>query len=313
MNAALICILIPALLGLAPQAARPPREPSSQEIEKMTAAAPDKAQAAPRQARRLLVLGDAAFHDPVPYCAKAVEILGRKTGAFETVVTGDGAWLEPARIGAFDAILLNNWHSFNPFLPATRREFLDATPEKQAEMQAVEARRRRSLVEFVAGGKGLVGIHGAMVGYNNWKEYGDILGARYQAVLYMEAAVRIDDPSHPVNAAFGGKGFRLADEFYEFREPYSRESLHVLLSIDMTSMAGVEKIRKFGKPMRTDDDFALSWVKSYGRGRVFVSAFGHLDEVYWNPLILRHFLDGIQFAMGDLDGDTAPSAMAQPR
>lgn len=280
--------------------------PSADEIAKMTAAAPGRLQAAPKKPRKLLVIGDAAFHPPVPYCAKAMEILGRKTGAFEAVVTGDGAFLEPDRIGQFDAILINNWHSFNPFLPVTRREFLEMTEGKQAEARKTEERRQRSLVEFVRGGKGLIGIHGAMVGYNNWQEWGDMLGARYQAVLYYGADVRVDDPSHPVNAAFGGKGFRLADEFYEFREPYSRDRLRVLLSIDMRKMAGVEKERKFGKPLRTDGDYAVSWVKTYGRGRVFACALGHFCEVYWNPLVLCHYLDGIQFALGDLDADANP-------
>ena len=65
----------------------------------------------------LLVIGDAASHDPVPCCAKAIEIAGRKTGAFEAAVTGGGAWLEPGRTGGFDAVLINNWRSFNPLLP----------------------------------------------------------------------------------------------------------------------------------------------------------------------------------------------------
>jgi type 1 glutamine amidotransferase len=59
--------------------------------------------------------------------------------------------------------------------------------------------------------------------------------------------------------------------------------------------------------MRTDDDYAVSWVKSYGKGRVFVCALGHFYEVYWNPVNMRHFLDGIQFALGDLAADATPS------
>jgi type 1 glutamine amidotransferase len=282
------------------------REPSAEEVAKMTAAVPDRPQAAPRQPRRLLVLGDAAFHEPVPYCERALKIMAEKTGAFEAVVSAEGAWLEPDRLNTFDAIVINNWHGFNPFVPVPRRQFLDAPEERQAEYRKVEARRRQSLLDFVWGGRGLVGIHGATVGYNSWKEWGDMIGAYYQAVLYYEAAVRVDDPAHPVNAAFGGRGFRIADEFYEFRAPYSRDKLRVLLSIDMRRMAGVEKVRKFGRPMRTDDDYAVSWVKSYGKGRVFVCALGHFSEVYWNRAVMRHFLDGIQFALGDLAADTTP-------
>ena len=110
----------------------------------------------------------------------------------------------------------------------------------------------------------------------------------------------------PLTAAFGGKGFRLADEFYELQAPYDRTKLRVLLSVDNERMKGVEKVTKYGKPVRTDGDYGLSWVKPYGKGRVFYCALGHAPETYWNPAMLRHFLDGIQFALGDLPADAAP-------
>jgi len=59
---------------------------------------------------------------------------------------------------------------------------------------------------------------------------------------------------------------------------------------------------------RTDGDFALCWVRQYGKGRVFWSGFGHYEDLYWNPQMLEHYLAGIQFALGDLEADTTPSA-----
>jgi hypothetical protein len=35
-----------------------------------------------------------------------------------------------------------------------------------------------------------------------------------------------------------------------------------------------------------------------------------VHEIFWNPMILQHWLDGIQFALGDLKADTTPSAKA---
>jgi type 1 glutamine amidotransferase len=40
---------------------------------------------------------------------------------------------------------------------------------------------------------------------------------------------------------------------------------------------------------------------------VFYSSLGHREEIYWNPTILRFYLDGIQFALGDLEADATPS------
>jgi hypothetical protein len=59
---------------------------------------------------------------------------------------------------------------------------------------------------------------------------------------------------------------------------------------------------------RADGDFAVSWVRNYGKGRVFYCSLGHRNEIFWNPAVLQHYLDGIQFALGDLPADAAPSA-----
>jgi type 1 glutamine amidotransferase len=58
---------------------------------------------------------------------------------------------------------------------------------------------------------------------------------------------------------------------------------------------------------RADMDFAMTWVKTYGKGRVFYCALGHQHELFWNPVVLQHYLDGIQFALGDLKADPTPS------
>jgi len=88
--------------------------------------------------------------------------------------------------------------------------------------------------------------------------------------------------------------------------PYSRENLWVLVTVDpertRTTSAQKELIH------RPDRDFAMTWVKSYGKGRVFYCALGHEHELFWNPIVLQHYLDGIQFVLGDLKADATPSA-----
>lgn len=297
----LIVMLGIAVLTLLPrQESEKGSHPSEEEAGRIAAAVPEKASALPLKPRKVLVLGDEASHEPVPYCAKAMEILGKKTSAFEPVITKDGAWLEPERLREFDAVVANNWHGFNFFLPFPKREFNVLPENRQAELRVVEKRRRQSLINFLRGGKGLIVIHASTFGYRDWPEWSEMIGARYQSVLYHEAMVKIDDPQHPVTAAFEGKPFRLEDEFYEFQAPYSRHNLHVLLSIDAAAMVDVPKVTKFGRHLRTDEDYALSWVKEYGRGRVFVCALGHSKEIYWNPTLLHYLLDGLQLALGDL-------------
>ena len=124
--------------------------------------------------------------------------------------------------------------------------------------------------------------------------------------------MKIDDPASPINAVFKGQGFDIKDEIYVFRPPYSREKLHVLLSIDYDKSKEVQKtvakmlLDKKAKP-RADDDYAISWIHQYGQGRVFYCSLGHVHETYWNPAILAHYLAGVQYALGDLPADATPS------
>ncbi len=144
-----------------------------------------------------------------------------------------------------------------------------------------------------------MGIHAATAALQNWPEYGEMIGGYYGGHIVDDAAIKLDDPQHPVNACFEGKPWTIHDEIYIFREPYSREKLRVLLSLDLSRMKDPGK--------RPDGDYAVSWVRPFGKGRVFYTTLGHCEPVYWDPRFLRHLLAGIQFALGDLPADAAPS------
>jgi type 1 glutamine amidotransferase len=58
---------------------------------------------------------------------------------------------------------------------------------------------------------------------------------------------------------------------------------------------------------REDGDFAISWIKPFGAGRVFYCSLGHNLHVLRNEAVLAHYLAGIQYALGDLEADDTPS------
>jgi type 1 glutamine amidotransferase len=287
-----------ALVGSGAWAAQEPvRMPTDDEIQKITAAMPDKPSVLPPKPRRVLVCGQNEAHLPVPFCAKALEIMGKKTGAFVAVFSNDPNMFEPANLRQFDAVILNNSHTYSPFLPVSVKKL---PKDQQDDARKQVKTLQQNLENYVKNGKGLVGIHGASVGL---PEIGNLLGGNFADWPWKgkeEFPVKLDDPGSPLNAAFEGKGFSVLDEGYEFKEPYSREILHVLMSIDLN------KTKELGH--RPDHDYAMGWIRSYGKGRVFYSAIGHFPELYWNPKLLRHWLDGIQFAIGDLKADATPSA-----
>jgi len=56
----------------------------------------------------------------------------------------------------------------------------------------------------------------------------------------------------------------------------------------------------------SDADTGITWIKTWGKGRMFYCSLGHNNHIFWNPTILQHYLDGIQFAAGDYKVDTTP-------
>jgi hypothetical protein len=88
---------------------------------------------------------------------------------------------------------------------------------------------------------------------------------------------------------------------------FTRDECHVLLSIDQEKTQQWLKGLK-DKPPRPDNEYPVAWIKDYGKGRVFYCSMGHNSSDFSNSFLLKHYLAGVQFALGDLKADTTPSA-----
>ena len=40
----------------------------------------------------------------------------------------------------------------------------------------------------------------------------------------------------------------------------------------------------------------------------FITNFGHNESTFWNPGVIKHCLDGLQYALGDLAADATPTS-----
>lgn len=246
------------------------------DLEQIRLAAPFDAPAKPKKPRKVLVFSkaDGFVHDSIPWGAAALKILGEKTGAYAATLSDDPALFDRERLFQFDAVVMNN-NCGNPI----------ADPQ-----------RRANLLEFVRSGRGLVGIHCAA--HLAWPEYTDLLGGYSISHPWnagSRVVVKLEEPDHPLVAGFCRSSFEHTDEIFIF-DHFSPEKVRVLLSLD-TEKTDMKK----PDVERAGGSFPLSWTKSYGQGRVFYCAFGHQKDVYWRPNILKHYLAGIQFALGDLD------------
>jgi len=260
---------------------------TEEEVAKIQEASPSVSVVKPRADRHLLVIDrcDGFPHSSIPYWDKALEILAQKTDAFKVSFSSDMSVFQEGKLTAYDAICFNN---------TTGLSFSDS--QKQA------------LMSFVKNGKGIVGIHAATDNFKGWPEASHMIGGTFTGHPWTSGgtwAIKIDDPSHPLMASFSELGFTINDEIYRTDAPYyDRTKQRVLMSLDLSDP--VTGKAPGVKP--SDSDTGLSWVKSYGKGRVFYGSLGHNHHITWNKAILAHYLAGIQFALGDLDVDTTPIA-----
>lgn len=302
-------LLLPALIGLLSIICHLSAEAQIPEgrAQQIRQAAPEKPRVAPKSPRTVLIWNTPkAFmaKDPhkgycIPYGEFAMRTLGEKSGAFTPVVSDDIVMFLPENLKQFDAVVMNN--SSNYWIRPTDED-LPKLKDMGATADEVEQVLRQSLLDFVTRGGGIVAYHYAIGANRQWPAFHELIGARMNGHPWNEeVGVHVEEPSHPLVAAFDGADFRIHDEIFQYQEPYDRSKLRVLLSLDTkTTNMTVPWIH------RDDGDFALAWVKQHGRGRIFYTSFGHRTECYWNRRLLQFYLDGIQFACGDLDAPCTP-------
>jgi type 1 glutamine amidotransferase len=295
--------------GLAPLACHA-ADLTAAEKETIDRALPVKAQVKPKRARKLLLLnvnvndtGRRPTIEPAMiYLNYAIEMMGKRTGAYTIVFSTDVESLRPENLKQFDAICFNNTTGV-----ITKDEEL-----------------RQSLLDFVAKGKGFVAFHAGGAAtfvqypvYDQFPAFGEMVGGYEDGGHPWSPQdtirIRVEDPKNPVNAAFKGQDFSIQHQAMQMRKGYSRENLRVLLSIDVEKSDYDPVKRRVLPERRVDKDFPMSWIKTYHKGRVFYTVFGHNPDVSWNAPLLQHFLAGIQYALGDLKADATPSAKPAAR
>jgi type 1 glutamine amidotransferase len=259
--------------------------------EKIEAALPKQAQVQPKKPRKLLVIdlcpAGGYYHTTIAYGNLAIQLLGKNTGAYEAVFSNDLNNLKYPKIKQFDAVFLNSVVG-------------EVFPDPDV---------LNGLLRFTREGGGVAGLHGSTYASMDLPEYSAFMGAADGPHHVEQATLKIDDPNSPITKQFNGADFTHTDEFYHFLPtgPFSREKLHVLISIDAA------KTDLSSWNVRPDNDYGSVWIKSYGKGRVFNCAMGHTPAFYEKPEFEQMILNAIQFILGDLPADTTPSATLSAR
>jgi type 1 glutamine amidotransferase len=292
------------------------RRPTERDLKQIEAAAPAKPPAAPAKPRRVLCWGRLWTHLGNAFTEETVKILGRKTKAFEVVAGDDPRLLLPESLKTFDALFLNGLHDPQPFLPLNWKTL---PADELAAARKLDAAIKQSILSFVMeDGKGIAGIEGSIAALGGWKDFGAMMGAFYNGHYRGKHVYKVEDPDHQVAACLGGKSLELSAQSYLPGPPYSRKKVRVLLSLDLTRTPDPTTnpkqawlkghVKRQVAYTGREKDYAISWVRQHGKGRVFYCSLGVDWRTHFHPGFLRYLLAGIQFAIGDLPGDTTPSA-----
>lgn len=146
------------------------------------------------------------------------------------------------------------------------------------------AAQKSALVDFVASGRGFVGIHSATDTLYSWPEYGHLVGAYFKEHPWTQQAdVVVEDQSHPSASGLGAR-FSILEEFYTFRDN-PRGRVQVLLRLDAASVGST-------------GDYPLAWSHSFGAGRSYYNALGHFAETWRDQRFLRQLAGAIRWASG---------------
>ncbi|WP_100444545.1 ThuA domain-containing protein [Glycomyces xiaoerkulensis] len=200
-------------------------------------------------------------HDSIPAGVEALKGIAAELG-MHAEHTEDAAVYTPERLADFAAVV---WLS--------------------ASGDVLDELGRAALADYVTGGGGWCGIHGASTAERSWPYFRELVGARFIGHPPGCTAGRVEvvDRGHRSTAHLP-ETWTWTDEWYSFDE--RPEHVKVLLEADEDSYdtAGLA----MGRP------HPLAWHRRLEAGRCFYTALGHDSSAYADTDFLRHITGGLQ-------------------
>ena len=242
----------------------------------------------PPARKRLLVIGEEKGyrHEAVTHAMVTIERLGRETGAWDTVIRTDAEALTKAKL-EYNAKNLNDFDAVLFYTGGT----LEMDEQKKADF-----------ISFVHDdGKGFIGIHSAAITFTQWPAFGEMIGGYYDEHPWntFDAPIVVEDATFPGMLSWK-PSFTLSDEIYQLKM-FSRENSRVLMRLDASKLD-----LKNPRVHRTDNDFAVAFAKTYGKGRVFYTTLGHVEANWDKPEMQAMITGAIKWALRLVDADVTP-------
>lgn len=147
-----------------------------------------------------------------------------------------------------------------------------------ANYDTISASQEKSLLNFVKGGKGFIPIHCASYCFRNSPDVVEMIGGQFLKHKVDTFTQVILKPENPVMK--GVTAFVTRDETY----------VHEKIS---------KNIEVLGERVEGDHHEPYTWIRPYGHGRVFYTAYGHDETTFNKKDFLKLVENGIFWAVGD--------------
>jgi type 1 glutamine amidotransferase len=171
----------------------------------------------------------------------------------------------------------------------------------------------QGFIDLVKGGKAFIATHSGSDTFHQFRPYIEMLGGEFETHhSQVEIEPIVHDRSHPAGAPFP-EGFKVYDEIYIIKS-FSKDNVHGILGLDAHPND------------KTPGYYPVSWVREFGKGRVFYTSLGHREDV-WDPtwkagtpdrknapeiaeIYQKHLLGGIRWALRLVEGDAGNGGSA---
>ncbi len=161
--------------------------------------------------------------------------------------------------------------------------------------QKISEKRKKNFIDILSKGTGLVVLHHAVGAFDNWREYENIIGARYfhteglrDGVTYKKSTykhdvdftINIAQKQHPITRRIGR--FDIHDETY--KGCFFQKDNNILLTTNEPT-----------------SDNPICWTRQYGKSRVCYIQLGHGPDAYENENYRKLVSNAITWSAGELN------------
>ncbi|MDG1573169.1 ThuA domain-containing protein [Robiginitalea sp. M366] len=278
-----------------------PFELTPQWLAKIEALAPEPGDSG-ESGQRILIfsLATGYQHWAIPHTEAVVRILVKRSGVATCTTTRDIGYFEADQLAGFDAVVLNNTCPERDYRDMFYDVFRKDSTLSESERRARAASLEANLIDYVRKGGGLVLLHGGTTMQLNSMAFSEMTGGSFDYHPPQQPmTLRVADPQHNITTPFSSGSFTLIDEPYFFKNAYAQKAFKPLLAMDAGTLTGVKQ------PV-TDPVRYVSWIKRFGKGRVFVSAPSHNAQAFENPEFLAFLLQGMRYTLGQISANDEP-------